>query len=449
MSSEKRLAGTYELISFKISSFPKEGKEIEMKPVIHTWNITESMVKGNIRGTAKIFDATGVFYNFPLRGQERLKIVYKDFFDNEREEDLFIYTIEDIAPVANNDDSVLEYVIHFCSYGKFWSDRYDIRRCIAEGTEGSRRYIRVDEQVQVLFDDYYKSEDTGTKKDITIHETDGEQAIVIPNYKPEEAMHLLARRSYSATYPSNMYRFFENRDGYYFINTERWIEEYPEDPDLMPKYMYTRSIVDQTPQGESDKMNIMINMSFGGFVNTLDRMNNGGYYRKVSEIDLQTRTINQFSYDHKDEFKDFNWPDMSSDIQLRNTDDMIEEHLNKELETFVIKDYAEETGSTPYGLRPSPFYGEIYNNKLAMMKEYKDSRITATIFGNNNVVAGTIMEIDIPMFKPASEVDKRLSGFYIVETVVNEFIEDTFYQNLTLIKGPMLVERRENAQGDT
>jgi hypothetical protein len=59
------------------------------------------------------------------------------------------------------------------------------------------------------------------------------------------------------------------------------------------------------------------------------------------------------------------------------------------------------------------------------------------------------MEIDIPMFKPASEVDKRLSGFYIVETVVNEFIEDTFYQNLTLIKGPMLVERRENAQGDT
>jgi len=246
-----------------------------------------------------------------------------------------------------------------------------------------------------------------------------------------------------------MYRFFENRDGYYFINTERWIEEYPEDPDLMPKYMYTRSIVDQTPQGESDKMNVMINMSFGGFVNTLDRMNNGGYYRKVSEIDLQTRTINQFSYDHKDEFKDFTWPDMSSDIQLRNTDDMIEEHLNKELETFVIKDYAEETGSTPYGLRPSPFYGEIYNNKLAMMKEYKDSRITATIFGNNNVVAGTIMEIDIPMFKPASEVDKRLSGFYIVETVVNEFIEDTFYQNLTLIKGPMLVERRENAQGDT
>jgi len=442
MANGNKLAGSYELLEFKVLSFPDEGRELELKPIIHTWNLSESMMKGSIRGTAKIYDGTGSFYTFPLRGQERLKIKYKDFFDNEREEDLFIYSITDINAVGQNDDSLLEYTIHFCSYGKFWSDRYDVKRCIAEGTEGSRRYIRVDEQVQVLYDDYYNTNDEGTKKPIIIRETDGEQAIVIPGFKPEESMAMMTRRSYSATYTSNMYRFFENRDSYHFINLERWIEEFPSDEVSLPTYQYAKTATDQTPQGEADKMNIFVNLSLGSYSNTLDRINSGGYYRKVSEIDFQTRQINEFTYDHKDEFKNFIWPDLSPDIQLRHSDEMIEEHMNKESNTFVIKDYSDETGNKPYGLRPTPYYGEIHNNKIAMMREYGESQISATIFGNNSIVAGSMINVDLPMFKPASETDTRLSGYYIVESVVNEFIEETYYQNLTLIKGPMLKEDR-------
>jgi hypothetical protein len=444
MSDDRKLAGEYELISFEITSFPDEGKTIDMKAVVHIWELEESMLKGNIRGTAKIYDATGIFYNFPLRGQEKLKITYKDFFDEEREEELFIYMIGDINPVGQNDDSILEYTLHFCSYGKFWSDRYEIKRCIAEGTEGGRRYIPVNEQVQVIYDDYYATEGQGTKKEIEIHETDGEQVVIIPDYKPEDAMHLMTRRSYSATYPSNMYRFFENRDKYYFINIEKWIEDYSTDEVSQPTYVYARSMPDQTPQGEADKMNTLINLSFGSYTNTLDRMNGGGYYRKVAEIDFQSRTIQEYEYDHLEEYKDYIWPDKTPETQLRHTDQMITEHLNKRHTTYVFKDYSEESGSSPYGLRPTPYYGEIYNNKIAMMNEYSDSRITATIFGNNKIVAGSMIFVDLPKFKPSSVSDTRLSERYIVESVKNEFIENTYYQNLTLIKGPMLIELEEN-----
>lgn len=440
MAEDRKLAGAYELISFELSSFPGGGKTIDLKAIVHTWNLEESMLKGNIRGIAKVYDASGIFYNFPLRGQERLKIVYKDFFEEEREEDLFVYMIADINPVGQNDDSILEYTLHFCSFGKFWSDRFGVRRCIAEGTEGGRTYIPVSEQVQVLYDDYYNSEGQGTQKEIVIHETDGPQCVVIPDYKPEEAMHLMTRRSYSATFPSNMFRFFENRDKYYFINVERWIEDSPRDDVSQPTYIYARSRTDQTPQGEADKMNTLVNFSFGSFTNTMDRINGGGYYRKVEEIDFQSRTISQYTYDHLEEFKDYIWPDKTTDIQLRHTDEMITQHMNKSHTTYVFKDYAEETGTSPYGLRPTPYYGEIYNNKVAMMNEYADSRVTATIFGNNKIVAGSIIFLDLPMFKPSSSEDTRLSERYIVESVQNEFIENTYYQNLTLIKGPMLVE---------
>lgn len=440
MAEDRKLAGAYELTSFVISSFPSGGKSLDLRAVIHTWNLEESMLKGNIRGTAKIYDATGIFYNFPLRGQERLTITYKDFFEEEREEDLFIYTISDISPAGQSDDSILEYTIHFCSFGKLWSDRYGIKRCIAEGTEGSRQYIPVSEQVQVIYDDYYNTEGKGTKKEILIHETDGPQSIIIPDYSPEEAMHLMTRRSYSAQYPSNMFRFFENRDKYHFINLEKWIEDYPRDDVSQPTYIYARSKADQTPQGEADKMNTLVNFAFGSYTNTIDRMKGGGYYRKVAELDFQSRTINEYEYDHLEEFKDYIWPDMSTDIKLRHTDEMITEHMNRPHTTYVFKDYAEEVGGSPYGLRPTPYYGEIYNNKVAMMNEYGDSRVTATIFGNNKIVAGSMIYLDLPMFKPSAEADTRLSERYIVESVNNEFIENTYYQNLTLIKGPMLIE---------
>jgi hypothetical protein len=52
--------------------------------------------------------------------------------------------------------------------------------------------------------------------------------------------------------------------------------------------------------------------------------------------------------------------------------------------------------------------------------------------------------VDLPKFKPSSVSDTRLSERYIVESVKNEFIENTYYQNLTLIKGPMLIELEEN-----
>ena len=445
--SDNKNAGAYQLVSFEISTFPNSGKTVDIRALVHVWNLEESMLKGSIRGTAKVYDATGVFYNFPLRGQERIRIVYKDFFDEEREEDLFLYAVTDITPAGLSADNVLEYTLHFTSFGKLWSDRYEVKRCIAEGTLGDRRYIPINEQVQVIFDDYYSTDGNGTQKEIQIHETDGEQSIVIPGYKAEEAMHLMSRRAYSATYQSNLYRFFENRDKYCFINIEQWIEDYPRDEESQPTYNYARSKIDQSPEAEVNKMSSIISMAYGTFTNTMDKINLGGYYRKVSEIDLQNRVVNNYTYNHLEEFKDFIWPDMTSELQLRHTDDMITQHMNKEYTTYVIKDYPSDGQSGASALRPDPHYGEIQTTKLATMAEYGESRITATIFGNNKIVAGSMIFLELPMFKPAAQVDAKISERYIVESIQNEFIEDTYYQQLVLIKGPMLMELNTNGNG--
>ena len=145
-------AGTYELVKFLLTPMEPGGSGSESKDIkllVHTWSIKEAISSGHISGSAKVYDSVGVFYTMPMRGQERLTIEYKDYNGEVRQEDMFVYSVTDLRSPKSSDDAVLEYTIHFASFGKFWSERFSVQRCIANGTKANRRYIPVSEQVQV------------------------------------------------------------------------------------------------------------------------------------------------------------------------------------------------------------------------------------------------------------------------------------------------------------
>jgi hypothetical protein len=422
-------AGTYELQSFIVQSFPSGGNTVDLKAIVHTWSITESILSGSVRGKAKIYDSTGVLYSLPIRCQEKIVISYKDFKGVEREETMFLYSITDIRPASRVDDNTVEYTIHFCSWGKFWSDRHSIRRCIAEGEGGGRVYLPVSEQAQILFDDYYADEG-GTEKEIEIHETEGEMPIIIPAMKPEDAMHLFSRKAHSGEFRSNMYRFFESREQYYFVNLEELLQFVPDQSDQF--FFYSTGDSDQTPEGELLKMQNIISFDLG-MVDTLDALNGGAYNRKLEEIDIMNRRLQVYEYTHLDEYQNLQYPDSS--IRTQHTEDFINQHMDKWHHTYVIKDYPEDEMQNAPGLRPHTYYGDIYNFKNANIYQYNQSKINITIFGTNEVFAGSFITLDLPQLRVEDERDGGKSGNYFVETVTNEFVENMYYQKLSLIKG--------------
>jgi len=148
-------AGTYELISFKIYDYPDKNKFVEIRNLVHVFNIVESIFTGSIEGTAKIYDAVGIFYNFPLRGQEYIEIEYRDYIGIKRTNKFMLYSITNVKKSNDFADNVLEYTINFTSLSKYLSERFSISRCIANGVGNSRSYIPISEQVKVIHNDYY------------------------------------------------------------------------------------------------------------------------------------------------------------------------------------------------------------------------------------------------------------------------------------------------------
>lgn len=449
MSKSVIPAGTYELIEFKISPVLPESESsgnpndasivertVDLKNIIHTWSITESMTKGHITGTAKVYDSEGIFYNYPLRGQEKITVKYKDYLEEVRTEELFLFSITDIQAPKKNDDSMLSYNIHFVSWGKFWSERYSISRCIAEGTKSNRKYIPVSEQVKILFEDYYIDNEKGTTKEIDVHDTESEQQIVIPNMRPESAMHLMSRRAYSVNYPSSYYRFFETRDKYRFVNLEEVNTSTP-----IKKYTYVSGPTDQTPQAELDRMDRIIDISFHSPFDTMSALKEGAYYRKVNEIDVTNRRVNSYEYKHHEEFEEYAYPGEGSKNKpkprLVNTNNFIDEHLNNWSEVYVVKDYPDEDMSNAPGLRTKPYYGQLYNNKKAHYYDYKATRMTVKAYGSNKLFVGDLIDIDIPYFSVGANKDVERSGTYMIESINNVFYENTYIQEMVVSKGPI------------
>jgi len=445
-------AGTYTLERFELRSLTNDrGQGIDprsrgfgqqrvydLKNMVHTFNIQESMLNASVRGTAVIYDSVGVFYNMPLVGQEILEIEYTDTKGVTHADKMFVYSISDIKPSKSGADDLIEYKLNFVSFGKFWSDRYEIKRCIANGFGANRQYLRIDEQVQILFDDYYANAG-GTEKPIYISPTQGEQAIVIPALKPEDAMHLFSRKAASDGFEGHLFRFWENRKQYFFADYEDWFtsasKELQYDTQL---FLYNSGPADNTPEGELAKLQNIISIDFGESINTIDAMNKGAYYSKFIELDLLTRSTYSYDYQHKDEYRDRVYPDgEGGEIKLVHSDQFIDEHLNRWHEVYGIKDYADADINGAYGLRSHTYYGDIYNNKNALLWHYNQSKITIRIYGTNEIFAGSVITIDdLPEFVAGAVLqDEERNGRYLVESVNNEFIENTYLQTLTLVKG--------------
>lgn len=442
-SSALKQAGHFELLSFKVTNFERT-KTVDITRLIHMFNIDESMSAGSVRGTAMVYDALNILSEFPLVGEETIEIVYTDFFDNKRQESYFLYAITDVSNDDENSGKIQRYKINFVSVSKFYSEDYSLMKTYRPNTTSST----ISDYVKEVYEEYYERPLIEARlsikpKPIVIESTDGPQSYVIPNYTPEQTMHFFARRGYNATSTTQLFRFFENRDKFYFVTNEymanvaknfigtinqRLAAAANITPTTIPIFRLNY-MPNLTADRQEMAMYNLIDINYGERVNTVSDMNSGAYKRNTYEIDLIHGVITPNQYDHLEVFNE-------SNQKLIHSKRFVDQYVTKESEKFVIKDYAAPGATRGRDLRLDQHYSTLYNYKKPNLYHYRKNQIEATIYGRNNIVAGSIIDLEINSAKPDVVVlDKEKSGRYIVESVSNVFFENTYRQKLVLSRG--------------
>lgn len=421
--------GRFELNSFIIRSIAT-GNSVDIGSVVYSFGINESMSSGFVDGYATVFDSTGLLYDLPIRGEEIVEITYTDFFDEVRTDKFFVYAIID-TKVSNQEKSegkMLQYTLQFVSLAKLDTDKKRLRKSFTQDN--------IKEYVERVFKENYEG-GLNEKKLEAVEDTSGVQTIVVPNYTPEETMHLFSRRAYSDTYPEATFRFYENRDKFYFTTTGNRISKSPET--LTERYTFEyNAYPDNTPSGQLRVMQSLIDIQLGELVDTFRDIKEGGYLKEIYEIDFINRTSVKTEYKYLDKYQSYSYPSGQPEAPY-HSQKFVDDHFEMNKRKYAIKDYNNLGEPIATGLRPYPHYMESLSHKNTAFYHYSTNVLVLSVYGRNSLFAGDIIQLDIPQFRFTQpgvppETDADRSGRYIVEAIKNEFVEDIYKQTLIVTK---------------
>lgn len=440
-------AGAFTLDSFKVSKLDGS-KSVDIRLIIHAFNIVESMSAGSIRGTAIVYDSGDLVTTFPLLGEELVEITYTDYYGTKRTEMMFLYGIADVGYASDTSGSMTKYTLSFASLPKVLSENVRVQKTYKPNTVDNAS--KISEYVKLVFDEHYKKpvEELGkTPKNIVIESTDGSQGYVIPRLTPEQTMHFFARKAYSAASDTQSFRFFESREMFFFTTNEYMIERLdpnagrpidgpgggvniPSEKTIVP--VFTRNYApDRGANRQLSAMTELLSIDFSAKVNTVEDINKGAYKKAAYEIDVLNGTITKTEYDHAQTFKEENQ-------KLVHESKFVDERVSKEKERFIIKDYASIGATQGTEVRNEMYYSSVYNIKPTIFYHYERNKITATIYGRNKIFAGSVIEIKLAEATSKTDSvkpDNERSGKYIVESVDNQFSENIYTQKLVLSRG--------------
>jgi len=416
------LPGYYRLISATVT--PLNGTAIEIVNLIPEFSIEESLDKDSIRGSATVYDNVGFLEDLPLRGEELLTIRVEDALKNQLTYEFAIYKITDVE-IKNTNDG-LRYKIHFMSKMSFDA----MFRRIIEPFNTEISNIAAD-----VFERYY----SGTK-DLLLENTLGLFRCVVPNYTPMQTMNFLANRAYSRKSPSCSFRFFETSQNYFFVSDEYLINRFLENRDEIKEFTFSDS-VDKSGKELLAQMKNLVEIRNSDRVNTAMDLASGAYRSKVIEIDLIKRQAtlpgksNTYEYNYQDARKYY----VSSSGRGEGEDVHTEEFANayftseNERRYIVIRDY-DDSGTLQ--LRGDQFIPEIVTNRLAYRHHLNHTVVYAKAHGRLDLNAGDIIDIKIPEFKiPGSvNINKQLSGNYMINDLTHVFNKDLFQTDMKLVK---------------
>lgn len=445
--SELKQAGHYALKSFKI--IPQSGTPaVDIKMLIHKFNIIESMSSGNVRGSAVVYDANDLITKMPIRAEEYIEISYTDYFDEEITETYFLYSITDVGYAKEDSPDMVKYTLNFVSLGKLFSENFRVAKTYRPTPTSST----ISDYVKELFDEYYvKPVAAASKptKEIDVTPTVGQQSYVIPRMTPEQAMHFFSRKAYTSDQAnkSQSFRFFETRQKYYFATNEYMAQSVATggvgygtgavDPRLASaagiqgksKIVYTRNYAtDRTADAQTAAMSRLLALDFGVKTDTIGDINSGAYYRNAYEVDMINGTLNKVEYNHFE----FN----SGDLKFPHEQSFVDQYINKPKERFIIKDYASAGAPTGSHVPPDRNYSALHNVKTSYFYHYDKNKVSATIYGRNTIFAGSVITLELSKHTADAtgqfQRDEERSGDYIIESVENLFSENIYTQKLVL-----------------
>lgn len=393
-------------------------------------NFSQSVEASAFVGSVKVQDNIGRLENFPIRGEERLRltVVANDDVKNKRKLDLQVYRVDNITMNDANDG--VNYYMHFVSRVSFEASK----RKIIESLRVNNLYPSASLAAQRIFSKYFarttpandftlpfaarRFRIENTERSFIVQPTEGVIRGIIPNYTPTEAMYFLSTRAFinDQGFTSCSFRFFETLDDFYFVSDEYLIKSAIDRNEVLRLYYGPQ--VSKSAKDLDQQVNSVERIDYPVRVDSAVDMYSGGYTNSVLEIDFMRR---------KFETKDFNYLDNAEFVNTAGVTNSPESYIHTERyarDTFtrenarrfhVYRDYS-QPGDITGSLAADQHIAEIVSRRVSYQHHLNATSINATLKGRLDIRPGNIVNLEVVALSADSQrtLNPQLSGNYLV-----------------------------------
>lgn len=273
------------------------------------------------------------------------------------------------------------------------------------------------------------------RRSFTVEKTDAEVRCLIPNYTPEQAMKYLSSISLNQTSsPSCSFKFFENKNGYFFVTDEFLIRQATVGENQSAiKPLHFSSTTSRNPNEFEIQANKLKSLSIVRYADSLSDLNSGAYNSKIISLDVLYGIMENVRFNNESAKETFTG--ISNTSKDKHSDTFIENMFieeNERVYTFV-KNY------DSYGniqIKGDQFVPEISLNRSSYSYRINSTILSAKIDGRFDISAGDIVYLSLNEMTSSDvkEKDNKLSGRYIVSDVENYINGKTLETTMKLIK---------------
>lgn len=407
MTNEYIKGGDVDLVEITLTRLT-DGYTTSIKPQVKEINIYESLFSNFIHGQILFYDAIGLYNDFPIVGEESIRIEYglpgQNEVDNVEIEG-HVFTVENL----DNDDSNLAagYIIKFISLEK----RFDIIESV-----DSPYTDNISNMVQKIVKDHLKS-----SKTLEVEETFGEQQLVFPRISPTDALKVCISRAVSQTNLSSSYVFFESLDQSFYFKT---IEQIIKDAKSGIIRTYTLSpqefnINTGTGSARDIEFQKIVNFYPKKRFNTLAKFKKGLLDSELLQFDIITKKQTSTKFKYRDMFNKVEHIDDRSSGKLL-TDEFLQEH---ESESQFDGTRAEYSYMMTDSSKPPTHFEQSYGYRKMYINSIMDNLTTVVLPGNPSMRSGQMIRIDVPVF--AGTTDGLQNDNYMSENFLITSLKTT------------------------
>ena len=395
-----------------------EGFEYNITSLVEAVNFYEDIYKATVTGDIVIKDTTNIIMNFPIIGQERLKLKIQTPQANPTRE-------------THIDFTQTPLYIHKINLQQGWDEGSQVASLQFQSSEGvhnqscriSQSYSGQPSDIieKILRDESYLR----SKKELNIEPTANNVKVVFPNLKPFQCIeHLMSISNSAVASSSPSYLFFETAAGFNFKTFDGLCKE-------PIKFYYRENVAsvlnDQQMIDPIVNLETVVSYQVVTAKDTVKNLNNGMLASKLLTHDIYHKKIDSYKYDYISNFNTDIHPDEGGSPIIATAPDL---DSNKSITDSDAKLYVSTTASG-YSFSENSNYPYQSDNKnqtlqrrLSRRKQFNNGiLLNLEVPGNTAIHVGDKIRVEVGATSTLveKEEDNAITGNYIITQLRHNF----------------------------